>query len=143
MKAEVVIRRIESGDQGTFGQLWTPGLGLYSGELPWFDNKSNISCIPGGFYRCGWTWSPRFRRMMYLLFGAEPRLGIRKHAANLMGAISMGFRAQLNGCIALGEKLGWIEGQKAILLSAPAMRRFEGHMGHRSFLVEIRECSTS
>jgi hypothetical protein len=75
---------------------------------------------------------------MYLLLGTEPRAGIRKHPANLMGAIDKGFRAQLNGCIALGEKLGWIDGQKALLLSAPAMRRFESIMGGKPFTLEIR-----
>lgn len=76
---------------------------------------------------------------MYLLLGTEPRAGIRKHSANLMGAIEMGYRAQLNGCIALGERLGWIDGQKALLLSAPAMRRFEAHMGYQPFTLEIRQ----
>lgn len=74
---------------------------------------------------------------MYLLIGTEPRAGIRKHSANLMGDDAMGYRRQLNGCIAFGEKLGWIDGQKALLLSSPAVRRFETHMGHRPFTLEI------
>lgn len=75
---------------------------------------------------------------MYLLLGTEPRAGIREHSANLMGNREMGFKAQLNGCIAFGERLGWIEGQKALLLSAPAVRRFEEHMGYKPFTLEIR-----
>ena len=144
MKPDVVIQHFDRSLQGTFGQLWTPGLQLFSGELPWMDNRPNVSCVPPEpgaapvLYRCAWTWSPRFRRMMYLLLGTEPRLGIRKHSANLMGAIAQGFRAQLNGCIALGERVGYMAGQKALLLSAPALRRFEAHMGHRAFLLEIR-----
>jgi hypothetical protein len=55
-----------------------------------------------------------------------------------MGDDSMGYRRQLNGCIALGERLGWLEGQKALLLSAPAVRRFEEYMGHRPFTLEVR-----
>ena len=61
------------------------------------------------------------------------------HPANLMGDASKGFRSQLNGCIALGERLGWMEGQKCILLSAPAVRRVETYFGGRPFLLEIRE----
>ena len=76
---------------------------------------------------------------MYLLLGTDPRAGIRKHSANLMGDDTMGFRRQLNGCIALGEKLGHIDGQKALLVSAPAMRRFEDHMQRKPFLLEIRK----
>jgi hypothetical protein len=43
----------------------------------------------------------------------------------------------LNGCIAIGEKLGWMSGQKALLLSAPAVRRFETHMNKQPFELEI------
>lgn len=74
---------------------------------------------------------------MYLLLGTDPRTGIRKHPANLMGDDSMGYRRQLNGCIALGERLGWIEKQKALLVSAPAVSRFERHMGRKDFTLEI------
>lgn len=138
MNPDAVIERLESGDQGTFGRIWTKGLSLFTGELPWRDNASSISCVPPMVTRVVWTWSPRFRRMMYLLLGTEPRAGIRKHPANLMGDVALGYRSQLNGCIALGEKLGWINGQKALLLSAPAVRRFEAHMGQRPFVLEIR-----
>jgi hypothetical protein len=135
---DAVLERLESGDQGTFGRIVAGELVLFSGELPWRENRSNVSCIPPGLYRCLWTFSPRFRRMMYLLDPTAPRAGIRKHAANLMGDTTLGYRAQLNGCIALGERLGWLNGQKALLLSAPAMRRFESHMGRKPFTLEIR-----
>lgn len=134
-----MLERHESGDQGTFGRMWARGLSLFSGELAWRNNLPNISCIPQpGLHRVVWTWSPRFKRFMYLLLGTDPRGGIRAHAANFMGDDTLGFRRQLNGCIALGEKLGWMDRQKALLLSAPAVRRFESHMGHRAFVLEIR-----
>lgn len=74
---------------------------------------------------------------MYLVEGVPNRTGIRKHAANLMGDKNLGYTAQLNGCIALGEKLGFIDKQKALLLSAPALRRFENLMERKSFMLEI------
>lgn len=140
MTPDAVLERYETSDQGTFGRMWAPrGLWLYSGELPWRDNRSNVSCLPEpGLHRVVWTWSPRFRRFMYLLLGTAPRAGIRAHSANFMGDAALGYRAQLNGCIALGEKLGWMDRQKALLLSAPAVRRFEDRMGHRPFVLEIR-----
>ncbi len=135
-----VLQRTESGDQGTFGRLVLPdGMTFFTGELPWRENRSNVSCIPADTYECRWTMSPRFRRMMYILLGTSPRAGIRKHSANLMGDKAKGYRAQLNGCIALGERLGWLDGQKALLLSAPAMRRFETAMAGRPFTLEIRD----
>lgn len=50
---------------------------------------------------------------------------------------------QLNGCIALGERLGHIDGQKAVLLSAPAVRRLEEHFAGKPFTLEIRDGRTS
>lgn len=135
---DVIMTRIETGDQGTFGRLVAGSLTLYSGELPWLDNQPNISCVPDGVYQCVWTFSEHFRRFMYLLLGTSPRAGIREHSANLMGNESKGFKKQLNGCIAYGERLGWIGGQKALILSAPAVRRFEDHMQRKPFTLGIK-----
>lgn len=135
---DAVIHRLESTDQGTFGRLVARGLSLFTGELPWRENARNVSCIPVGTYPVVWTFSPRFRRFMYLLLDTSPRSGIRKHPANFMGDDTMGYRRQLNGCIALGERLGWMERQKVILLSAPAVRRFENAMDRKPFTLEIR-----
>ena len=74
---------------------------------------------------------------MYLVDGVSDRAGIRLHAANYVGDLPP-WRRQLNGCIAFGEKLGWLDGQKALLLSVPAMRRVEEHFGGRVFTLEIR-----
>ena len=133
----VSLLRHYTSDEGTFGRLLLPGLTLFTGELPWRNNAQSASCIPAGEYQCRWTWSPRFRRFVYLVAGVPQRSGIRVHAANFVGDASQGYRSQLNGCIALGEKLGWIEGQKALLISAPAIRRFEKYMGGKPFTMEV------
>jgi hypothetical protein len=135
-----LLERHETGDQGTFGRLTLGALTLFTGELPWRENAANVSCIPPGMYRCTWTFSARFKRKMYLVAPVIGRAGIRKHAANLMGDVRKGFKAQLNGCIALGERLGWIDGQKALLLSAPAMRKLETLTQGQTFEMEVREC---
>jgi hypothetical protein len=138
MLPHVVIERAETGDQGTFGRLFAPGgFRRYTGELPERGNAPSVSRILAEKYRCEWTWSPRFRRFMYVLLGTSPRAGIRAHSANLMGDTAKGYRSQLNGCIALGERLGWMDGQKALLLSAPAVRDFEAHMQHKPFELEL------
>ncbi len=132
-----VLTRLESSDQGTFGKIQAGRITLFTGELPWRENLPGISCIPEGLYECIWTYSPRFKRHLYLVGEVPLRTGIRKHSANLMGDKSKGFKCQLNGCIALGERLGWIDGQKAVLLSAPAMRRFETYMDRKAFELEV------
>ena len=130
--------RMETSDEGTFGKIYLPdGLTFFTGELPWRENQNDISCIPEGNYFCTWTFSNRFKRNMYLVTPVRDRAGIRIHSANLMGDSTKGFKKQLNGCISLGEKFGWIEGQKAILASGPAVRRFEEHMDHKPFSLEI------
>jgi hypothetical protein len=136
----VTLQRIETGDHGTFGRI--AEVPAFTGELPDRDNASNVSCIPAGIYRCLWTWSPAFKRFMYLVDGVRGRSGIRIHAANLMGDKSKGLRCQLNGCIALGQRLGVIEGQKAVVLSAPAISAFEAAMERQPFELEIMPCGT-
>lgn len=138
MIPQVIIERADTGDQGTFGRLYAPDYRCYTGELPERDNVPGVSRVLAGKYRCEWTYSPAFRRFMYLLLDTAPRAGIREHAANFMGDKAKGYRSQLNGCIALGERLGWMGGQKALLLSAPAVRAFETRMGGIPFELEIR-----
>ena len=51
--SRLVLQRISSDDRGTLGNLvgWGNGqLNIVSVELPWRDNKRNISCIPDGEY---------------------------------------------------------------------------------------------
>lgn len=139
---KLTLIRLETSDHGTFGLLSIPNgewlETFYVGELPWRNNASNVSCIPKGTYKCLWTYSPRFKKNMYLVDGVKDRAGIRMHSANFMGDDTKGYKRQLNGCIALGEKLGVMEGQKVILVSSPAMRRFEKIMAGRPFELEIR-----
>jgi len=135
---QVLIKRLETSSEGTFGQLTFNTFSCFTGELPWQDNQSNISCIPKGVYECHWTYSERFKRMMYLIDNIPNRGGIRIHSANLMGDDSKGFKRQLNGCIAFGEKLGTIDKQKALLLSRPSIRKFEDLIKGRDFTLEIK-----
>lgn len=135
MKA--TLCRLSTSDQGTFGKLTINNFVWFTGELPWQNNRSNLSCVPKGLYFCSWTYSQRFKRMMYLINNVPSRSGIRIHSANLMGDDTKGWKRQLNGCLSLGERLGTIEGQKALLLSKPAVRRFEEVMEGKSFTLEI------
>lgn len=133
----VVLERLETGDQGTFGRLLAGEASFFTGELPDRGNAPNVSCIPAGVYPCVWTWSPAFKRMMYLVDRVPGRSGIRIHAANFMGDKSKGYRSHLNGCIALGLRLGVMNGQKAVLLSQPAIADFELAMDGRPFELEV------
>lgn len=128
--ADVLILRGPSTEHGTFGQLIMAGFTCVTLERPWLNNKSSVSSIPAGKYKCLWTYSPRFKKRVYLVDAVPGRSGIRIHPANLA--------SQLNGCIALGEKFGVLGGVPAILTSAPAVRQFETLWDGRSFTLEIK-----
>lgn len=130
MKRAILIREA-SAEDGTFGRIFFGAAALYTVERPWADNRSDVSCIPPGLYPIRKTWSPRFKRRLILIDPVPgPRLGCRFHAAN---------RAlQLNGCVAPGERRGTIEGVRAVLLSAPAVRRIEEWLGDETAELEVR-----
>lgn len=140
MTTDAVLQRLEESDEGTFGHLVAARLVLFSGELPWRANAPSISCVPPGVYQALFTQSPRYGRALYLVTPVIRRSGIRIHPANVMGDLVKGFKSQLNGCIALGEKLGWLDKQKAVLMSVPAVRRLEEYFEGKQFQLEIRPC---
>lgn len=135
--ARATLTRFQTGDHGTFGRLSAGSLAVFSGELPDRGNAPNVSCIPAGAYTCVFTFSPAFRRLMYAVVPVPGRTGIRIHPANLMGDRALGLRSHLYGCIALGERLGWMDGQRAILVSRPAVAALEAEMNGQPFDLEI------
>lgn len=137
----VYLRRLETSDHGTFGRLYVDDQeAFYTMELPWRANMSNKSDIPDGIYHVNMVYSDHFKKKVYLLDRVPNRWGICIHAANYAGDLLKGYKSHLNGCIALGEKIGSMEGQKALLLSRPAIRRFETLMNEQSFLLEVKTC---
>ncbi len=107
-------------------------------ELPDENNVANYSCIPKGSYRVVWSLSPRLKKWTYEILGVPGRAGIRIHSANFGGDDRKGWKKQLAGCVALGERVGVMDGQKAILVSKPAIRRFEVLLGRVEFILEVR-----
>lgn len=134
----VKILRSETSKQGTFGRLFYPKFTCFTGELQWLKNAPNVSCIPEWVYNGVWTYSNRFKRCMYSIIPVSGRDGIRIHSANFVGTKSEGLLCQLNGCVTLGEKLGYMNNQKAVLLSAPAVRKFESIMNKKPFILEVK-----
>lgn len=130
---------MEEGDQGTFGRFTSGALDLCSGELPERANRPNASRIPAGTYICTFTDSPRFGRRLYLLGDVPGRSGVRIHPANFVGDEALGWKSELDGCIALGKSVGEIGGQKALLSSKKAVQEMEEFFGGEPFTLEIRD----
>lgn len=116
----------------TLGRFWAGDIPIYTLELPWKNNQSNISCIPEGIYPVEKTYSPAFTKIkrqkakkknpdiaeeelnqikvfLWEILDVPKRSGIRIHTAN--------FVRQLKGCIAPGLELFDIDGDGTIDIS--------------------------
>lgn len=136
--SDAQLLRYETSDMGCFGRILCGSYTNFSGELPWLDNASSISCVLAGIYKVIWAYSPHLKKNTYRLVDVPGRAGILCHSANLFGSIAAGYKAQLLGCISLGTYLGYIGKQKALLNSITAVRRFEEYMQYKPFTLEIR-----
>lgn len=134
---KVTLTRAGSTDDGTFGTfVLDDGISFVSGELPWKENKSRISCIPSGVYICKWINSPK-HGPCYQVMDVPHRDMIQIHSANFMGDVSLGKIAQLLGCIALGKSAGVLQGQMAVLSSKVAISEFEKNLKEEDFELTI------
>lgn len=147
----ILLERHDTGPQGTFGKMILPDFNksYYSCELPWINNAPRISCIPDaawnlehkyclpeGEYEVKMRKSPKFG-WVYWISNVPMRSLCLIHAANLAGDTTKGYKTQLEGCIALGFSLGWIDKQKAILRSRPAVVEFMNVLEKAPFLLKI------
>jgi hypothetical protein len=91
---EVILKRDYKGTDCTLGKLYFGEDFVETLELPWKDNEPRVSCIPEGIYEVERTYSPSFKRKLWLVKNVPNRSGIRIHSANYV--------SQLLGCIAPG-----------------------------------------
>lgn len=109
----------------------------HSLELPWKENKRNVSCIPPGNYLCSAYHSPKFGQR-YLVRNVPDRDGILIHAGNMAGDEAEGLKSDVEGCILLGMSIGTLGTQRAVLSSKVALERFEGFFGFEDFQLNVR-----
>lgn len=135
-KIDVIITREPSDNMQTLGTLiariGNTTFTCRTLELPWLNNKPNISCVPKGIYTCKWTFSPRLMRYSYELQGVLGRSGIRFHSGN--------YYYDLKGCIALGDSVKDINNDKEldVLNSRATMKSFEALFNTKPFTLEIK-----
>ena len=135
------LQRAPSTDQGTFGVLTFGTQTVRTLELPWRDNRRQVSCIPPGTYRCSIVQSPKFGRV-YHLASVPGRSAILIHSANLDGDVAKGYTTQLQGCIAPCLRLGAMRNkaglmQAAGLVSRPALNQLAAWAAGNPFTLEI------
>ena len=139
-----VLERTGSTDEGTFGTLTLgDGQQLYTTELPWRDNATQVSCIPKGVYRCEAINSPRFGRV-YQVIAVPGRSAILIHKGNYGGDKAKGWSSDLLGCIAPAMKIGQLPrrsdglSQRAGISSGDALDRLHAWGCFLPFELEIR-----
>jgi len=132
------IIRLETSDEGTFGVLLYSTRFLFTGELPWRDNRRGESCIPCGTYEVVMRTSPRFGRC-YEVQDVPGRSHILLHNGNFCGDDTMGFDTHVDGCILLGLNRGKLNDQCAVFSSRRARHKFENEMGGAPLELEIIE----
>ena len=144
----VTLERVRFSDEGTFGVVGLEGstFRLYSGELPWKDNKSFVSCIPEGLYTCMHNYSPRFKKNTYLVENVPGRTAIRIHVCNFVGDEDKGYVSEIGGCIGLGTGIwpmvaknasGFPVQQVGLEKSIEAVRLFEEKLKFEDFELVI------
>jgi hypothetical protein len=133
------VLRSPSTDAGTPGALLRPDGSriAWTLELPWRENRRRISCIPPGTYGARYVVTARRPAGVYLLEGVPGRDSILIHSGNVAGDVAKGLESDVLGCILLGQQRGTRRGQRAVLLSKPAVRALADEMGRRPFTLEV------
>jgi hypothetical protein len=138
MKPIVKLLRLKRSDQGTLGMVLFEDFKCYSLELPWRNNRQNISCIPSGIYQVEIRISPKYGKV-YWVKNVPDRSWILIHSGNWAGDRNKGYRTHVNGCILFGANRGLLDGQLAVLNSRITIRRFMDVLNNEPFTLEIHE----
>jgi hypothetical protein len=125
----LTLKRIATGDKGTFGVLIFNGIPFaVTLEPEWADNQKNISCIPAGEYLCEEHNSPHFG-FTYQITNVPDRTHILFHKGN--------FTHNTKGCVLVGEQFQ----NDCIMASQAGYRELMFQMrGLPAFMLEIKEC---
>lgn len=136
---DVKILRMRRNDQGTSGILLIDNLQYcFTLELPWRENRRSISCIPAGKYNCEIRRSPRFGDT-YWVKDVPDRQWILIHSGNWAGDVDKGYRSHVNGCILLGQSIGFLDNQTAVLNSRITVKKFMNVLNYKKFKLQILE----
>ncbi len=108
-------------------------------ELPYLNNKPQISCIPKGVYDVVYRESKKYPRHYHVL-NVPNRDLILVHQANFVGSLNPKTRkADLLGCIGVGNGYGDINGDGIVelLKSTPTLNKLLEVMGKEPFTLTI------
>ena len=141
--SRLVLQRLTTSDEGTFGELHWSGRKIVTGELPWRENRQGVSCVPPGVYVCKWGPTTRLGEC-YHLYDVPGRSGVLIHRGNFCGDEARGWSSDVEGCILLGGGPGMLTNdagasQHCVVASGQAVADFVTAMKREDFELEIRE----
>ena len=106
-------------------------------ELPWRKNAPQYSCIPPGRYSASYVLSPRLDKHYYRLYGVPKRTEILIHPFNHAGDVTRGYHCESEGCIALGQGIGYIYGQLGVIGSMHAEEQMHIAYEEADLIIDI------
>jgi len=117
----LILNRFCLSSMGTFGTMDIQEeeenlFSCYTVERPWLGNQPSISCIPWGKYGLELDYYHRGDYPAYEVMDVPNRTEIKIHVANT--------QADVQGCIGLGQALGYVNRQWAVTNSRRAYERF-------------------
>lgn len=112
-----IIRLEDNFPQGTLGALLiATRVFCWTLEPPIYDNKKNFACIPAGQYECKKKISQKFNRTVYEICNVPDRDLVEFHPGNTV--------QDTIGCVLLGETIGKLSGNRAVLNSGYTFTNF-------------------
>ena len=113
--------RLENTSQGVVGILKiNKEIFCATLEPPELGNQRSVSCIPAGQYFITGADSHKFGKT-YTVIDVPGRTHILFHAGNMV--------KHTEGCILLGETIGKLQGNRAVLNSGATFKRFMEELG--------------
>lgn len=112
---DILLRRLYSTDQGTFGVMSMDGKPIcVTCEDPWNNNQQNASCVPLGAYQCHKHTGERFSNV-WELQDVPNRSAILIHSGNNI--------KDTHGCILVGHGFSQLDGLPSITDSLATLNR--------------------
>ena len=138
-RATIQLQRFAYSPMGTFGKIIVPGgFTCFTVERPWMGNRQNISCIPEGRYVLRKRYSPVVERTSdgeftegWQVTEVPSRTFIMLHPGNHM--------ENVEGCIAMGLDLGFIQGKWAVTSGRIAFRNLMNALTGSEYDIDIRQ----
>ncbi len=130
MRETLVLNRLHTSDNGTFGELLRDGKRIaVTCELPWRENEHGKSCIPGGSYLCTPHNGTRFKNV-WELNGVPDRSAILIHQGNTI--------KDTDGCILVGRAFGNVHGLEAVVESVVTLDKLRNDLPS-AFMLKVSD----